>query len=505
MNGDKLKDPNWRVENLYKIVNKEGQRVTFKRNKPQKLLNEINSRRKMILKSRQVGFSTDCLITKFDRTIFSENMTTAIIAHEDEAVEKLFRIVKRAYLFMPEELKPRIDRGGGSRYEMFFPEINSRIYCDLEIRGDTVQQLHVSEAAFMKDSSKLKATLQAVPLNTGIVDIETTPNGMGNYFYEMWNDSDQPYSKFFVPWYMFDSYKLPVFDELDYSEEELKLIEKAHRLFKIKVTPEQIAFRRFKKSELKVSSSDKRIVNFEQEYPEDDVSCFLSSGTSVLNLFILKELLDKAPKPISDKDGITIFKEFDKTKKYVCGADTSEGVGGDSSVGVILEKFNMEVVAVIRGQWAPSEFADKLAELCRKYRRDDQLPPKLAVEKNNHGHAVLLELNKHIIYENLYYRKTGVDHKGHHQFDKNPGWVTDKITRPIMVNAFIDAVQKKYLKLNDKNIFAECFTLVNNNGKVEAATGKNDDCIIATAIALQMVLDSSNLDLYDDISSKILT
>ena len=219
-------DPLWRINNLYTIVDKSAEKIPFKPNIVQDRINKSKFKRKMILKARQFGVSTNEIIKLLDWVIHTENATAAILAHEQDALEKLFRIVRRAYKFLPDDAKPEIDRGGGSKFEYYFPEINSRIYCDLEIRGDTVGRLHVSEAAFMKDSSRLKATLQAVPLATGHVTIETTPNGIANHFYDMWSDPDSIYEKIFFPWYIFPEYRIKdhrvTTDSL--TEEEKKLI-----------------------------------------------------------------------------------------------------------------------------------------------------------------------------------------------------------------------------------------------------------------------------------------
>jgi len=487
----KLLDHNWRLNNLYKIVDKNGNRVTFRPNNVQQIIDRTPGNRKMILKARQFGVSTYSIIKKFDLTIFRPNTTCAIIAHEKDAVEKLFRIAMRAYKFLPDDIRPVIDRGGGSKHEMYFPEINSRIYCDLEIRGDTVQILHGSEVAFMKDSSKLKATLQAVPSN-GIVDLETTANGMGNFFYEMWNDVEQPYKKLFFPWYIFKEYMMHS-SNLELTEDELELISKAKNHYGIDIDNGQIAYRRYKKSELKTLSHDKKRVTFEQEYPEDDKTCFLSSGESVLDLFIIKDLMDKAPSPISDNGWLRVFERFDKKETYVVGADVAEGVRKDYSVGVMLNARTRNVVATIRGHWKPYEFAHKLNDLCKMYHDTKSVMPLLSVERNNHGHAVLLELDKHIQYPNLY-----------HHDDEKLGWRTDLVSRPIMINAFIHAVENNYLIINDLNILQECLVLIDNNGKIEAAEGRHDDGIVACAIALQMVLRFGSSDLYENISSKIL-
>lgn len=486
-------DKPWRVNNLYTIIDKSGQQIPFRQNQLQRQVSEDESKRKMILKARQFGFSTNEIVEMFDDVMFTNNMTAVIIAHEQDSIKKLFRIVQRLYKFLPEDIKPRIDRGGGSKYEMFFPEKNSRIYCDLESRSDTIQRLHVSEAAFMKDSAKLKATLQTVPIINGRVTIETTANGMANHFYDMWSDTSQPYKKLFFPWFLFKEYQLPVTDKIKPTEEEILFIKKAKSQFNVSITKEQIMFRRFKKAELKASSHDKTRVSFEQEYPEDDASCFLSSGEAVMDLFKIKKQMDELVGPIKDKDGLKVYKEKQPGRRYACGADVAEGVRKDWSVGVMLDIESKEVVAKLRGQWKPSDFAKKLNEMCKLYSRSGSQCPILAVERNNHGHAVLLELNEHLSYPNLFVNPQ----------DERLGWYTNSITRPIMINAFIDCIEDRLLKVNDKELLTECLTLIDNNGKIEAADGKHDDCVVATSIALQIALTNS-VSIYDGIENKIL-
>lgn len=489
-----LTNPVWRAKSIYSIVDKGGNQIPFRPNAVQEKIIQEPSPRKMILKARQFGVSTGELIRQFDWVCFNKNSTACIIAHEQDSIKKLFRIIQRAYKFWPKELehyRPRIDRGGGSKYEMYFPDINSRIYCDLESRSDTIGWLHVSEAAFMKDSAKLKATLQTVPMSTGRVTLETTANGMANYYYDMWVDPDQPYKKLFYPWFIFPEYKLAGKLTEKLSEDEILFIKKAKRLYGVSITEEQINFRRFKKAELKVSSHDKTRVTFEQEYPEDDQTCFLSSGEAVMDLFKIKKYIEEANAPLSNTDGVKIYKQPVKHRRYVIGADPAEGVHRDFSVGVVLDQDTKEVVAVGRGQWKPSIFAQKLHEIGKLYSSPGGIFPILAVERNNHGHAVLLALDEMHCYPNLYVHS-----------DERLGWKTDNITRPVMMNTIVDAIEDRVIRVDDREILNECLTLVDNAGKIEAADGKHDDCITASAIALQVCL-SNSLSIYDDIESKI--
>lgn len=486
----RLDDKIWRLEHCYKIVDKQGLRHRMTMNVVQRRIAASKAKRKMVLKARQMGVSTYRLLDLFDDTITNENVTSAILAHKDDGIEKLFRIPKRAYDYADPFWRPKLDRGGGSKYEMFFPSLNSRIYAGLEVRGDTIHKLHWSEVAFVPDEDKIKATLQAVPID-GEVTLETTPNGMGGYFYDIWNDPDQPYEKFFFPWYIFPEYQIPVEDELSLTGEEKRLKEKAMKLFGILVTDSQIAFRRFKKLELKEL--------FAQEYPEDDQECFLASGDSVFNLQLLKELLSEVVRPNRSNDTVTIFHEFNNGHIYAAASDTAEGVGGDWSITKVFDVTDREEVAVLAmNRSKPEEFAQATYDLCAKYTNPERPWPLLGVERNNHGHAVLLKL-ENLYYPNLYHRKVGKDDR-----DPRPGWVTDKVTRPLMIDTLRDAIENRTTKLNDRKTFSECMTLINDEGKAQAAPGKHDDRVIASAIGVQMVIESGVSALYDNIAGKIL-
>lgn len=485
-----LNEKAWRLSHVYDIVDKMGNRVTLTPNVVQQKLMASTSLRKMVLKARQTGVSTYGLLDIYDDTVTIPNTTAAIIAHEQDAIRKLFRIPQRAFKYTDQEMKPVIDRGGGSQYEMFFPLINSRIYCDLSIRGDTIHRLHISEAAFIKKEDDLKATLQAVPIRTGKILLESTPNGIGGLFYDMWTDPDQPYEKFFFPWFIFPEYQLET-EKLQLTQDEKDFVKKAKKNYGVAITHPQIAFRRFKQTELKGL--------FLQEYPEDDQQCFLSSGSAAMDLYLIKELMGNARTPIF-ADGITnIFVPYNNGHLYACGVDTAEGVGGDWSVASMFDVRTREQVGTFAvNRMKPYDFAHALNKFCERFIEPGRPMPLLGVERNNHGHAVLLELEENIGYPNLFHREMGEDR------DDRPGWVTDKITRPLMIDAFIDGVEHRSITLNDRTTFQECLTLINNEGKIEGAEGKHDDRVIASAIGVQMVLESAVSAIYDNISEKIL-
>jgi hypothetical protein len=480
-----IKDPIWRLNNLYSVVSKSGKKVPFKQNSVQKILNTYTQKRRRILKARQMGVSTNELIKMLDFVLFNKNKTAVIIAHESDAIEKLFRIVRRAYEFIPENLKPELDRGQGSKYEMFFPKNNSRIYCDLESRGDTIHYLHVSEKAFIKELSRVYATTEAVPID-GVITEESTANGL-NHFYDSWVDPESNYTNIFFPWFFHEEYKIDNHDLTlnKLTDDERKFIKFAKERYNIDISLPQIDFRRFKQRELKKV--------FPQEYSEDNMSCFLTSGGNPFDLAIIKKLYDDAPDPIKTINGLRIYKEREPNQVYVIGADTAEGIDGDNSAAHVFKVSTREQVASFHGKVKPSEFAEKLVEIAElyqsKYKNEGTFEPLIGVERNNHGHAVLLKLEEYLHYPSIF--KMGKD-------QEKLGWITDKVTRPIMVDTFIEGVENGTIKLNDKQTLAECLTLVSNNGKIEAETGKHDDLFIAACISIQLSIEESALDIYSN-------
>lgn len=477
-------DPHYRLQNLYSIIDKKSQLSRFVPNYVQQLINQNQSRRKLILKARQFGVTTNEVLKRFDSVVWNRNRTACILAHKREVLDKIFDIVRVAYHSMPEQFRPSLDRGGGSKYEMRFPKINSKIYITLEVRGGTIHELHVSEAAFIP-RERITATLQAVPPD-GIVTFESTPNGL-NDFYDLWIDKNTDYAKLFFPWFFHSEYSLDTV-RLKYTEDEKYLIEQSKKNYQVDLTNSQICFRRFKLNEFK-----NRLGEFLQEYPEDDQTCFLSSGSNPFDTSLIKRKLDLCKPPIEEKFGIKIYKPLDKNKSYVIGCDPAEGVKRDFSVASCFCIQDREEVAFFRGQSNPSDFAEIIYKLGKLYSQAHYFPLAI-VERNNHGHAVILKLRETLRYPNLWL-----------DTDEMIGHRTTAITRPLLLDSFIDAVNSNQFTLNSSETLGECLTLVDNNGKIEAEEGRHDDCVIASALAIKVaLLQLTKVKIYQNIENMIM-
>jgi len=92
----KLFNKERRLNHLYKIVDKEWQTITFKLNKTQKELFDIQkeNNRMIILKARQLWMSTYKIIEWLDRALFASNQTCIITAHKQDKLKELFEKAK---------------------------------------------------------------------------------------------------------------------------------------------------------------------------------------------------------------------------------------------------------------------------------------------------------------------------------------------------------------------------------------------------------------------------
>ena len=186
-----------------------------------------------------------------------------------------------------------------------------------------------------------KGVLQAVPNAPGTeVILESTANGVGNYFHQMWQQAEAGHSDFraiFVPWFWQEEYSIPVNENFSISsdEEDLK--------FQYLLTNEQLAWRRLKIAELSVNGTD-GIKSFKQEYPCNSTEAFQLTGEDT---YISSELVMKCRKTDAEAYG-----------KLLIGVDPARF--GDDRTGIIrrrgrmafgmesyVKKDTMEIVGIV--------------------------------------------------------------------------------------------------------------------------------------------------------------
>ena len=138
-------EPRWRLSNLYTITDKTGTRVPFRPNSAQMaLLDDLHSAN-IILKARQLGFTTLCCLIYLDACIFTPNTRAGVIAHKLDDAKVIFRDkIKYPYDQLDEGLKAAAPALQDSADTLTFAN-NSSIRVSTSMRSGTLQYLHVSE------------------------------------------------------------------------------------------------------------------------------------------------------------------------------------------------------------------------------------------------------------------------------------------------------------------------------------------------------------------------
>lgn len=265
-------DPRLFAAAFLKILDKRGELIPLRWNKAQAHFHANRTGRDLILKARQLGMSTYVQAEMFRRTV-TGTRSTMTLAHDGDTTTKLRLMADRFYehcKFGNVQPARKYANASLTTYPEFDSTVSIATAGNLETgRGGTYSDFHGSEAAFWKDAERI--VVGAMQGGNPDVILESTPNGAQGYFYERCMEAlrgQGVWKLHFYSWWWDSEYRLAL-DEgerLEYSEEEARLA-KEHKLF-----PEQIKWRRHKIKEL----HDK----FQQEYPEDPITCFLTSGNS---------------------------------------------------------------------------------------------------------------------------------------------------------------------------------------------------------------------------------
>ena len=203
-----LADPEWRLFSgcLYKIMIKGDDKVDadgnvtsegdsfvlpFKPNRAQRRFLKRLWHRNLILKARQLGFTTLVAIMWLDHALWNADQRCGIIAQDLDAAEAIFRDkVKFAYENLPQQIRERFPLARESAKELLFAHNNSSVRVATSMRSGTIHRLHVSEFGKIcakypdKAAEVITGSIPAVPTN-GITIIESTAEGREGEFYDM--------------------------------------------------------------------------------------------------------------------------------------------------------------------------------------------------------------------------------------------------------------------------------------------------------------------------------
>lgn len=450
----------------------------------------------IILKARQMGFSTvtEALIYYF--TSLQEAKNAFIVAQSSDASSNLYDMFQFYYEKVPAIIKPMSRKNNAKKLTFENPTIrttdrrkNPGLKSKITVqtaesrvlaRSDTIHYLHASEVAFWPAKKKKKhllsllAALSKEPGSLGV--IESTANGMEE-FKKMWDAAikgESDFTPLFFAWFEMPDYRKPVPPGFELTEEEREL------QAKYGLDDEQLQWRRY--TIRNDCGGDPR--QFDQEYPSEPDDAFLLSGEGIFDNKFIKQLRDgisiigdhyeidfvKNKIILAHAGELVIYRQPEQGKRYVLAADTAKGKeDGDYDAAYVIEERTGEMCAALHGKWDTDLYGKKLNTLGLYYNT-----ALLAVENNNTGESVLNTLFNTCHYPLLFMHK------------KSLGWNTNQATRPVMISDFKEAIRDQLYDIYCPDLYSECMTLIDKNGRAEADSGCHDDRILAYSIALQV-------------------
>lgn len=319
-------------EKFLRILNKQEQLVPFKWNSIQRKLHASKTGRDLVLKSRQVGISTYEQGEIF-RSLVTHTTRALTLSHDDTTTQILRQTADRFWehcRFNNFQPSKKYSNATMTTYPDFDSMHVIGTAGNTEVgRGGSYSRIHGSEVAKWKDANKLIAG--AMQGGNPAVVLESTPNGAQGVFYEMCMEAmrgEGVWKLHFFPWWEDVTYKESCDSEyiVKRTDEEINLSKK-HNL-----DDGQILWRRRKQLELKA--------RFPQEYPEDPISCFLTSGNSYFG-------------DLSNSFGAPLEPLYNPSHEYIAGLDF--GQTNDFTAMPVLDltaKVQVDLLHIRKLEWA---------------------------------------------------------------------------------------------------------------------------------------------------------
>lgn len=535
----------WRMQHLYHITNKDAQKVLFKLNRAQKdfadryLLGDNPFHRLIILKSRQLGFTTLIALWFLDEIIWNPNTEALQIAHTQKDATEIFNrkanyAMKNMYGCVLDYLD--ISQKQAKKVQFSYPDgSTSSFTVSNSGRSGTNHFLHISELGKLAKAFPIRAdeittgTLPSVPAS-GTAIIESTAEGQSGLFYEMYSKAMDRRPSITAQLSAIEFY--PVFYNWTWDDQEIDRQINITGIIPVStMKPCEINWQEYQEEYsltdkeisfyyAKYIAANEDIDKLHQEFPTTELEAFIGSGSNYFSLRKTSEFYNKCTDDYQTYDwlgsdfieeqtlvnenfeGLIVYHKEQLGRNYVIGGDVAEGLqDGDYSIAVVLG-MDKQIKALYRGHCEPDEFSKIVQWLGKRYNN-----ALLAVEFNKDGNWVNTDLlNSH--YPNLYIRTVVDDYT--HEVTKSYGWLTAKKTRDFMLGE-----AKKHFnsadEINCRPLLQEIMTFIRDKrGKPAAASKKHDDIVIAWCIAVavlqgkkETITEKPKVSVFDLIFSKV--
>lgn len=488
----RLADRIWRLNNLYYVVDEDGNLVKFKLREAQEFLLRGLHWKNIVLKARQLGFTTFICIFLLDFALFNRNKMVGILAQTQNDATTIFRKVKTAWENLDPKLKEffNLSTLGDSKSEYEFTN-GSLMRVATSLRSGTYQAVLITEygkiCAHFPDRGEEIAIGTLPAANKGLVFIESTAEGEGGNFYDMVKEAREmarnrtPLTKkdfkfFFFPWYKNPANQV-------HSEVALPIDFKTNEyLDKIEKTvvghPLPQSYRNWYYIEQK-TLKDK----MKQEHPSTPDEAFVATGNKLFTVEVVEAQKERfVHDPILVDGDLCIYEQYIKSHVYALGADVSMGVRLDSSTMAVIDFTTGKIVATYKSKTIdPVTFAYDIKKVALMYGGCLAAP-----EANSVGLTTCVTLNQ--IYPSNIYCQVREGLLEDHPTQKL-GWLSTSGTKPKMMYELSEAFASGDLQCPDEGILIEARAFNKEDSLVIETTDKTTrhfDKLIAAAIAWQM-------------------
>lgn len=411
------------------------------------------------LKARQLGFSTLVAGYALWLVLFHPDRAVAMFSKGEREAAKLLKKSAYAYRHQPQWLKERLPRLlTDNQLKMEFDNeslIESLPSGEDPGRSEAVDLAIVDEWAFLPNPEDAWAAIEPITdVGGGVIGISTA-NGTGNFFHEFYQKAKMGGSPFTSIFFPYDAHEDR--DDAWYAAKSQGLQE----------------------------------WQLHQEYPRDDVECFVKSGNPVFDLDDFSALAPTDPTRgvlslrggdytfAESSDGeFAVYERPDPQHSYVIGADVAEGLRhGDWSVAQVIDMQSNAVVCTYRAHVDPDVFGKEVLYLLGSwYNR-----ALVGVESNNHGLTTCTALRDRG-YQRMYYRQT-YDER-YSSVQKKMGWYTTAKSKPMIIDELRESLREG-LRVPDRGTIQELRTYARDeNGRMGGRPF--DDAVMALAIANKM-------------------
>jgi hypothetical protein len=442
------KDPVYFINNYARIAHPLEGLIPFKLYPFQEdLLRDFNDNRfNVILKARQLGISTTTAAYVVWMMMFHRNKNILVIATKFQTAANLVKKVKHIIKNLPPWMQiANITIDNRASFVLSNgSEIKASSTSADAGRSEALSLLVIDEAAHVEGLDELWTGLYPTLSTGGRCIALSTPNGVGNWFHQVYTDAAQGQNDFFptvLPWDVHPQ------RDVEWFEKETK--------------------------------------NMSQRQIAQELQCnFNMSGETVIHPEDLSwiEATIKEPQYRTGFDrNFWIWEKAVDGCNYLLSADVARGDGKDNSTLHVIKLETMEIVAEYQGKPTLDVYADMIFGIGKEYNN-----AMIVVENNSVGIAVLNKLQG-LGYNNIYYSIKStheyVDQlQGENMSNAIAGFSTTSKTRPLIIAKMEEFIRNKLITLYSSRTHNELKTFIWNNGRPEAMRSYNDDLTMALAI-----------------------